>query len=216
MNRRPQTVYSAEEVKGVSRVLIKDKSAHQQPLAREGSITEAYIKYELAIKRFVSRFLPGPCDVEDVYQEAFLKAYTAERAREIEQPKSYLFRVAKHIAISRLRKEARQPLSFVEDFEALNTAEETGNIEDEVMAHQQLGLRCEAVATLSPQVRRVYLMRKVYGMSYKDIALRLNIATSTVEKHLSRGVKQCERYVRERVLEEQGMAEPQAASMGNN
>ena len=89
-----------------------------------------------------------------------------------------------------------------------------------MLAREQLGLRCDAVAALSPQVRRAYLMRKVYGMSYKQIAERLNISNSTVEKHLAKGVLQCESFVRERVLEDERMAgsvavSPVASSRGS-
>ena len=165
-------------------------------------MTEAYVKHESAIKRFLSRFLPRLHDIEDVSQEAFLKAYAVERVRSIDEPKSYLFRVAKHIAISQLRKNARQPLSYIEDFDSLDIVGSTSSTEEEMMAHQRLGLRCDAVAALTPQVRRAYLMRKVYGMSYKEISTRLAISISTVEKHLAKGVMQCERFVRERSRED--------------
>lgn len=186
---------------------MKDKPLQEVPLIKpEGSITEAYVKYESAIKRFVSKFLPRPHDIEDVSQEAFLKAYVAERKRQIDEPKSYLFRVAKHIAISQLRKNARQPLSYIEDFDLIDVVGSTSTTEDEVLAHQRLGLRCDAVAALTPQVRRAYLMRKVYGMSHKEIAAGLNISKSTVEKHLAKGIMQCERFVRERTAQEEQVA----------
>ena len=73
--------------------------------------------------------------------------------------------------------------------------------EDEAIARQRFGIHCEAVAELSPQVRRAYLMRKVYGLSHKEIAERMGIARSTVEKHLMKGVEMCDRYIRERTDE---------------
>ena len=54
------------------------------------------------------------------------------------------------------------------------------------------------MAELTPQVRRVYLMRKVYGMSHKEISATMGIARSTVEKHLTTGIMACERYVNKR------------------
>ena len=60
-------------------------------------------------------------------------------------------------------------------------------------------MHCEAVAELAPQCRQVYLLRKVHGLSHKEIAVHLGIAVSTVEKHLMKAIEQCERYVRERV-----------------
>ena len=61
-----------------------------------------------------------------------------------------------------------------------------------------LQVHCDAVATLSPQVRKAYLLRKVHGLSHKEIAAHEGIAVSTVEKHLMKATEVCERYVRER------------------
>jgi RNA polymerase sigma factor (sigma-70 family) len=182
---------------------MNSKHPARQPArdSKNTPVLEAFIVYEKAIKRFVGRFLVQPNDIEDVSQEAFLKAYAAEQDKPIEQPKSFLFRIAKHLAISQLRQNVRHPSNSMEDFDCSDVIPEEWSAEDEVAAHQKLGIRCEAVAELSPQVRRVYLMRKVYGMSHKEIAERLGIARSTVEKHLIKGVMLCERYVRERVAE---------------
>lgn len=182
---------------------MSKKAVSQEPSSPQGaSVSEAFVEHESAIKRFIGNFLPRPHDIEDVSQEAFLKAYAAERGRYIAEPKSFLFRIAKHIAISQLRKNARHPTSYIEDYETLDLVVSNRSPELESMAHQKLGIRCEAVAALSPQVRRAYLMRKVYGMTYKEIAEGLGIAQSTVEKHLIKGVMLCKRYVRERMDEE--------------
>ena len=74
----------------------KPKSTGQQG----DSITDAYVQHESAIRRFIGKFLPRPNDIEDVSQEAFLKAFVAEKKHSIEQPKSFLFRVARNMALS--------------------------------------------------------------------------------------------------------------------
>jgi RNA polymerase sigma factor (sigma-70 family) len=187
---------------------MKKERESQQSSAIQGvSVSDAFVEHESAIKRFIAKFLPQPHDIEDVSQEAFLKAYAAEKRRLIAEPKSYLFRIAKHVAISQLRKNARRPTDSIESFDTLEIGADNQSAEDEAIAHQKFGIRCEAVATLSPQVRRAYLMRKVYGMTHKEIAERLGIARSTVEKHLIKGVMLCERYVRERSDEENTMTD---------
>ena len=178
----------------------KPKSTGQQG----DSITDAYVQHESAIKRFIAKFLPRPNDIEDVTQEAFLKAFVAEKKHSIEQPKSFLFRVARNVALSHLRQKTRHPTEYIEDFEASDVVSTEWSSEDEVIARQQLGIRCEAVAELTPSVRRVYLMRKVYGMSHKEISASLGIARSTVEKHLTKGIMLCERYVSEQAGVDQG------------
>lgn len=174
------------------------------PKTRYGKNTavyEAFIKHQISLKRFLSRFLRSHHDIEDVAQEAFLRAYSTEKCREIEQPKSFLFRIAKHLALTQLTQKSRQITDYIEDFDDLDVLPEGDSAEDEYIARQTLGIHCEAVAELAPQCRRVYLMRKVYGMSHKEIAERLGITVSTVEKHMIKGVRQCDQYVRERTDE---------------
>ena len=163
------------------------------------AIHDAYARHQAALKRFISRFLPNSHDIEDVSQETFLRAFTVEKSREIEQPKSFLFRIAKHVALTQLTRKSRQITDYLEDFDDSEVLLTEDTVEDEVIARETLGIHCEAVAGLPTQCRRVYLMRKVYGMSHKEIAARLGIAVSTVEKHLIKGVEQCDRYVRERL-----------------
>ena len=140
----------------------------------------------------------SPADIEDIAQEAFLRAYTVERSRPIEQPKSFLFRIAKHLALSQLTRKSRQITQYIEDSDESEVIQLESSAEEETSAHQILGLHCEAVAGLSPQCRQVYVLRKVHGFSHKEIAAELGIAVSTVEKHLIKAVEQCDRYVRER------------------
>ena len=172
------------------------------------AIQEAFTRHQGALKRFISRFLPNSYDIEDVSQETFLRAYTTEKTREIEQPKSFLFRIAKHIALTQLTQKSRQITDYLEDFDDSEVLLIEDTVEDELLARETLGIHCEAVAGLPPQCRRVYLMRKVYGMSHKEIAGQLGIAVSTVEKHLIKGVKLCDRYVREKTNNISSSTEP--------
>jgi len=182
---------------------MRDQSTKLRAQSRS-NIERAFEKNQSSLKRFIARLLMNDHDVEDVAQETFLKAYQAELGKEIEQPKSYLFRIAKNIVISQIRQQRRRPTDYIEDLESPGVIEVMDNewsAEDEAMAQQKLGFLSQAVVTLSPQVRRAYLMRKVYGMSHKEIAQQMGIARSTVEKHLIKGGMTCDRFVREKMAE---------------
>ena len=81
---------------------------------------------------------------------------------------------------------------------------QTFTLEDDLQAQQHLGLYCEAIASLPEQCRRTCLLRKAHGLKHKEIAERMNLAVSTVEKHLHRGALACQAYILER--EEGGAA----------
>ena len=54
-------------------------------------------------------------DIEDIAQEAFLRAHAAERGRPIEQPKSFFIRIAKHLTLTQLTRKSRQTTDYIED-----------------------------------------------------------------------------------------------------
>lgn len=66
-------------------------------------VFDAYSKHQEALKRFLWQFYSRPEDVEDAAQEAFLRAFRAELEGDIDDPKAFLFRVARNYAISELR-----------------------------------------------------------------------------------------------------------------
>jgi RNA polymerase sigma factor (sigma-70 family) len=174
-------------------------------------VYEAYTRHGSSLKRFIGRFMRSPSDIEDIAQEAFLRAFTAERGRPIEQPKSFLFRIAKHLALSQLTRKARQITDYIEDFGDSEVIQLESSAEEQISAEQALELHCKAVAELAPQCRQVYLLRKVYGFSHKEIGVELGIAVSTVEKHLMKAVEQCDRYIRERTDSRPSRAPPLAS-----
>jgi|SRR5579872_1419309 len=162
------------------------------------AVQAAFLSNQAALRRFIWRFFRNVQDVEDIAQETFLRAYCAENDRKIERPRSFLFRIARHVALNQLARKSHQITEYLEDLTSSDVLPEEGSVEDEVAAGQTLGLHCEAVAALTPHCRRVYMMRKVDGLSHREIASRLGIAVSTVEKHLIKGVAECDRYVRQR------------------
>ena len=176
------------------------KPSGKQPLS--SPLLAAYEQHINALKRYVMRIIHTENDVDDVVQEAFMRAYKSETDGDIRQPKSYLFRVAKHVALNQIRQKVNRPTDYIEDSDPSTILTDDWSLEDEVLAQERLGIHCMAVAALPPKRRKVYLMRKVYGMAHKDIAENLGITISTVEAHLSKAFKECHVHVTARLADE--------------
>lgn len=173
--------------------------------ARDGSkskLLEAYQSHMEGLKRFLSRLLSNPQDVEDVVQEAYIRAHLAERNHQIQQPKSFLFKIAKNVALNQIRQSTRRPEDYLEDHPPCAAMQPDSSLEDEVMAQEKFEVLCAAIATLPPQCRKIYLMRKVYAMRYKDIALALSLSVKTVEMHIQKGHLRCTAYMDEHLGDE--------------
>ncbi len=158
----------------------------------------AYRDHAGSLTRFLSRFLDSRVEIEDVLQEAFLKALEAERSVHIEAPLPYLYKTAKNLALNSIAERRRKRTDPVADFEELSVLYDLKLIsnfdpESQNLIEEQLALAGEALDQLTPRVREVFVLRKVYGFSHKEIAKRLGIAVSTVEKHIVRGMLEMKR-----------------------
>ncbi len=166
----------------------------KRPPQPDSKLFAAYLRCERPLKRFLSRFARSE-DVEDLAQEAFLRAFDAEVGQEIRSPKAYLFRVARNIALRDLSKKSRQLTDYLEDAIDEGPLGQEASCEDEVIAQQKLEHCCRGIADLPEQCRRVFLLRKIHAYSHKDIAEELGISTRTVEKHIAKGVDRFTEYM---------------------
>lgn len=157
-------------------------------------IVDAFLENERPLKRFLRRFLLKPEDIDEITQETFLRAYKTNNNRVVDSPKAYLFQVARNLAYTELSRKNRKLTDYLEEAVEDNT-ERTSSLEDEVVAQQKLKHFLDAIATLPPRCRQVYMMRKVQAMSYKEIAQALDISVSGVEQHLVTGAERCKKYI---------------------
>lgn len=162
------------------------------------SITRAYLANQPRLERFISRFVRSPHDVEDISQEAFMRAFRAERKTEISNPTGFLFRTAKNIALNQLTRKSKVLTDYIEEKASPDVLSNEKSVEDQHDDKKKFELFCEALETLPPQCQRVFVMRKVFGYSQKEISKAMNISQSTVEKHISAGLKRTLAFMLER------------------
>lgn len=158
----------------------------------------AFLENTTFLKRFLTRYFSNRQDIEDVVQETYLRAHIEEQKKGIDHPKAFLFRVAKNVALKKLSRKSRQITDYIEDLASPVVTETEASIDEHLEAEELLGLYCEAVTTLPPKCREVFLLRKVHGLAHKEIAERMNLSASSIDKYLRRGILACEAFVRER------------------
>jgi len=162
------------------------------------TVLEAYLENEVALKRYLRRFFRSREAADDLAQEAFLRAFAAESGRIIETPKAFLFKVAKNLAINELARQSTMAIEPLGDFEGQEVLEDNSQVavDDVVDGRERIRLLARAIAALPPQCAKFFMLRKLQGMSQKEIAIRLNISVRTVENHVALGLSRCRAYMR--------------------
>jgi len=157
------------------------------------------------LARYLARICASRDDVQDVMQEAYLQVFCALRQSgpDGHTPAALLYTTARNIAFSRHRHRKVVAAAAPAVTEGEKLRREQAGIEQQVDRGQQMRRVLQAVNALPPKCRDVFVLRMIDGLSQREIAERLGIAVSTVEKHLARGLQQCR----------QELAQPQAGAL---
>ena len=147
--------------------------------------------------RMVSRLVP-PKEIEDIVQETYVRICQLDNEQSIQQPTSFLMKTARNLAFDHLKKAETRLSEGVADESAyhVNHHSEKDDMFEQAASNEEFSHFCEAVRELPVQCRRVFVLKKVYGYSQKEIARELSLSESTVEKHIAQGFKRCVMYMK--------------------
>ncbi|XOV85839.1 MAG: RNA polymerase sigma factor [Pseudomonadota bacterium] len=174
-------------------------------------LSKIFLSLRVNLARVASRIVP-PDEVEDIVQESYVRLYQVDEAEKIRHPQSYMFRIVRNLALDHVKR-ADQRLntsisdeSFAED--ALTSPGDSTYTE--VASKEEFALFCDAVRDLPLQCRKVFVLKKVYNYSQKEISSELGISQSTVEKHIALGIRRCAQYMKVRTADvADGLTQPQ-------
>lgn len=151
-------------------------------------------KYQRKLGRLLSRFVRDPSEVEDVSQEAFIKAYRAlPTFRGDSAFYTWLYRIgintAKNFLVSQGRRAPTVTKLDADESESLDDADALHdlNTPETAMLTQEIGRTVNTAMEALPEELRVALtLREIEGMSYEDIAQAMNCPIGTVRSRIFR------------------------------
>ena len=147
-----------------------------------------YNKYCKRVYKFAFSILKSTEESENLVQDVFLSLW--ENRHKVEKDssiKSYIFTITYNSAISTLRKKVRES-EFVEYLKSLQ--EISVEPVDAGLEYKELTNKLEKIINELPQRQKeVYLMHRIEGLKYVEIAKLLNISLNTIENHMSRALK---------------------------
>lgn len=159
----------------------------------DGDINDWFIEEVLvlegALVRFLRRHWRDEADIIDLRQETYTRVYEAARRGTPAHTKAFVFMTARNLLIDRARRSRVVSMNTVADFEALRVPADEPDTEDRVSSRQELKALQLAVDTLPPRCREIVVLRKIRGCSQREVAEKLGLAQSTIEKQVSKGLR---------------------------
>ena len=152
------------------------------------------LKYQRKIFRLLSRLIRDPAEVEDIAQEAFVKAYRAlPNFRGDSAFYTWLYRIAINTAKNHLVSQGRRaPTTTEADIEEAETFDDGEhlrdlNTPDSMLLSKQVGEAVNrAIDQLPEDLRTAIVLREIEGLSYEEIAESMNCPIGTVRSRIFR------------------------------
>jgi len=167
-------------------------------MIKNSTLEQTYVKCRSQLIKVISGIVHSD-DIEDIVQETFVKSYEAELKQKITYERTYMLKTARNLALNHVSKASERKNQSLDDMQNLPSDLTSKSLESQVESKQRFLHFCRATDTLSIEVKRVFLLKKVYGMSQKDIAAYIGLSESTVEKHVAKGLFQCSVYLQQLV-----------------
>ena len=145
------------------------------------------LPHEPALRAWLRRRRLEGLEIDDVIQETYTRLIGADSVAHIRDAKSYAFQIAGSVVVDHLRRLKVVSFASVSDLDQLDMPSDEPSPERQVIDREELHRLAQFIAALPVRVRDVFTLRRVYGLSQREVADRLGIAESTVEKHMARG-----------------------------
>ena len=156
-------------------------------------IASLFHQYREELTRRLVSMVKSHETAADLVQDTYVRLLRLGDAQVVEQPRALLHRIAGNLAIDHLRKEKHAFHNTNSMDVAMAVPCQAPSPERELRGKQRLRICLQVIERLPPRSREAFVLCRVYGYSYQEIAVRLNISESGVEKLLMRALdRSCE------------------------
>jgi RNA polymerase sigma-70 factor (ECF subfamily) len=152
-------------------------------------LARCILPHEPALRAWLNRQYTGDLEVDDIVQEAYAVLVTLADVRHITAPRNYLFQTCKSLILMHLRRSRVVSIRSVGQMEEFGFASAEPTPERQVADREELHNLAVAIAALPPRCRDAFTLRRVEGLSQREVAHRLGVSENTVEKHVGKAIR---------------------------
>lgn len=196
-NQENKNNSKVEDYELIDRAIGGDQSAYDKLMK----------KYYNLVHNLIFRMIYNKEDVEDLAQEAFIKAFNSlDKFDRQFAFSTWLYKIASNNCIDYLRKKKLNTISIDKeiDSEDEDLRFEIPDVEFKpdrnIIEDERKALLEEAIASLPEKYRAVILMRHSEEMEYEEIAKKLKLPLGTVKAHIFRGRELLNKYLKDKII----------------
>lgn len=147
------------------------------------------LPHEALVRSRVGPYCSHDISIDDVIQEMYARILSVPSLRDIRHPRQYAVLTAKSIVIDHLRRSRIVPIKACGNLELFGAVSLEPNSEERLEFKEEIKRVVSVLAQLPPDCRETLILRRVEGLSQKEVARRLNVSEKMVEKHMARGAR---------------------------
>jgi RNA polymerase sigma factor (sigma-70 family) len=147
------------------------------------------LPHEPALRAWLRGRVSRELDLDDVIQETYAVLAGLPDVQHIRAPRAYAFQTALSVVLQIVRRSKLARIDPIGDSAWVSTPTDEPSPESQCAARQDLRWMHELIRALPPRQREAFTLRKVEGLSQRQIAQRMGIAESTVEKHIAQALR---------------------------
>jgi RNA polymerase sigma-70 factor (ECF subfamily) len=147
------------------------------------------LPHEAAVRAWLKRWTGRDQDIDDVIQEAYCRLAAMDDVTHIGNGRAYLFQTTRNVVLEQARRSKIVRIDNVTDMGSLNIVDEAPPLDRVVSGVRELQRVEQLIERLPLKCRRVFILRRIYGVSQREIAQMFGISQNAVEKQAVRGLK---------------------------
>lgn len=149
------------------------------------------------LRAWLQRRFPRLKDPDNAVQEALMRVWRRMNKQPISGSlRALLFVTARNLAIDEMRRNQIIRIDEVAELERLPVYMNKPNAADMAAKNQELEILTLAIQSLPQRCRQVLTLRKIYGLSQKEIAAQMGISEHTVEAQVANGMRRCADFLK--------------------
>ena len=152
-------------------------------------LADEVVPHEPALRSWLHGRAPALMEVDDIVQETYALLAGLDDVGHILNPRAYLFTAARSVMLQQLRRAQIVPIVAIAEVERLDGLADDVTPERSAGAGQELERMGVMIKALPPRCREAFLLRRVEGLSQREISRRMGVSESTVEKHIGKALK---------------------------